>query len=304
MAALLLIFICILGGAGLRAARLMPEGSAAVLNRFVICVSLPAVVILSVHDMDFDAFTPAQIIAPVTLPWLTFAGAWGMMHVIGKWRHWHPHTVGCLTLTAGLGNTSFVGFPLILALTGEEGMPTAVLVDQLGTFLVMSFPGIGLAIWYAGGNPDVKHLLRKVITFPPFIALMLGFASRPFALPEMAEDVLKPLGNTLVPLALTAVGMQLRVSRQMLMNARHQLYFGLGYKLVLLPLTAYLLYGLFMQTDTLPFRVLILEAAMAPMITAGIIASDYKLRPDLAALMIGIGIPLSLITVPLIHVLL
>jgi malate permease and related proteins len=37
---------------------------------------------------------------------------------------------------------------------------------------------------------------------------------------------------------------------------------------------------------------------MAPMITAGIIAVDHDLNPALVTLMIGIGIPLSFLTLP------
>jgi len=37
---------------------------------------------------------------------------------------------------------------------------------------------------------------------------------------------------------------------------------------------------------------------MAPMIGAGIVAMQYKLNAPLVSLMLGIGIPLSLMTVP------
>jgi hypothetical protein len=37
---------------------------------------------------------------------------------------------------------------------------------------------------------------------------------------------------------------------------------------------------------------------MAPMIGAAIVAADHKLDPPLTALMVGIGIPLSFLTVP------
>ena len=39
-----------------------------------------------------------------------------------------------------------------------------------------------------------------------------------------------------------------------------------------------------------------LESAMAPMITAVIIAIDHQLSPKVSNLMIGIGIPLSIVT--------
>jgi predicted permease len=45
------------------------------------------------------------------------------------------------------------------------------------------------------------------------------------------------------------------------------------------------------------FKVTVLQAAMAPMITAAIIAQEYELNSDLANLMVGIGIPLSFLTI-------
>lgn len=45
-------------------------------------------------------------------------------------------------------------------------------------------------------------------------------------------------------------------------------------------------------------QVTLFEAAMAPMISAGIIAVDHRLNPPLVALMVGIGIPLSFVTLP------
>ena len=70
---------------------------------------------------------------------------------------------------------------------------------------------------------------------------------------------------------------------------------GLGYKLILAPLTiagvAYILH----LKGTVP-QISIFEASMAPMITAAVIADQYQLNPKLANLMVGTGILLSFIT--------
>ncbi|HNE83258.1 MAG TPA: AEC family transporter, partial [bacterium] len=42
----------------------------------------------------------------------------------------------------------------------------------------------------------------------------------------------------------------------------------------------------------------IFEAAMPPMITAAILATEHDLRPELASLMVGIGIIVSMFTLP------
>jgi hypothetical protein len=46
-------------------------------------------------------------------------------------------------------------------------------------------------------------------------------------------------------------------------------------------------------------QVTLFEAAMAPMITGSIIAAEYDLDGDLAALMVGLGIPLSFLILPI-----
>jgi predicted permease len=43
----------------------------------------------------------------------------------------------------------------------------------------------------------------------------------------------------------------------------------------------------------------VLQAGMAPMISAAILADEYKLEPSLANTLLGAGIVLSLITIPL-----
>jgi hypothetical protein len=46
-------------------------------------------------------------------------------------------------------------------------------------------------------------------------------------------------------------------------------------------------------------RVTLVEAAMGPMITGAIVAVEHGLDAELCSLLVGAGIPLSLITVPL-----
>ena len=45
-------------------------------------------------------------------------------------------------------------------------------------------------------------------------------------------------------------------------------------------------------------QVTVFEAAMGPMIGAAIVAMDHDLDPALVTLMVGIGIPLSFVTLP------
>ncbi|HMK06704.1 MAG TPA: hypothetical protein VK476_04185, partial [Flavobacterium sp.] len=56
------------------------------------------------------------------------------------------------------------------------------------------------------------------------------------------------------------------------------------------------LYKTILKGTGLAVDVSIMESAMAPMITSAILASSYGLKPKLSSMMIGVGIPLSFVT--------
>ena len=57
--------------------------------------------------------------------------------------------------------------------------------------------------------------------------------------------------------------------------------------------------GVAAGVDGLVLTVGVLQAAMAPMVSAAILADEYELEPSLANTVLGAGIVLSLITMPL-----
>lgn len=61
----------------------------------------------------------------VATQWLVFIGAAFLSHFIGSALGWSRARIGCMILMTGLGNTSFVGFPLLEALRGREGWRSA-----------------------------------------------------------------------------------------------------------------------------------------------------------------------------------
>jgi predicted permease len=77
-----------------------------------------------------------------------------------------------LNLNCRAGNTSFLGFPIIEALYGQEGMKTAILVDQPGTFVVLSTLGIIVATMYSKGEPNSIQIFKKIIFFRRLLHLL------------------------------------------------------------------------------------------------------------------------------------
>src|SRR5262245_19545074 len=104
----LLVFVpCLAGGLVLRATGLASVRTARLLNQLIVSVFLPALTLLQIHELRLE---PALLVGGFPL-WIVMAGALVLFPVVGRLRGWTPRTIGCLILTAGLGNTLFVGLP-------------------------------------------------------------------------------------------------------------------------------------------------------------------------------------------------
>jgi malate permease and related proteins len=293
MTALLLLFTCLVLGALVARFAKPPAGTVHGINWWVINVALPALVLALVPKVKLDA----QLWFPVATMWLVFFGAWLVFATLGKVWGWSRERIGALTVVCGLGNTSFMGYPMMQALHGKEGLALAVVADQLGCFPLLASAAVAVASIYAGRTPQPALIVRRILTFPAFISLVLGaMVGALGGWPAMIDGVLTPLGATLTPLALFSVGLQFKFR----VGERQwgALLAGLGWKLLLAPLAAWLL-GVAAGVHGLTLTVGVLQAGMAPMISAAILADEYRLEPSLANTVLGAGIVLSLITIPL-----
>ena len=238
------------------------------------------------------------------VPWLNIILALVFFSFLGKKMKWSKTLIGALILCAGFGNTSFVGIPVIQSLYGESGLRTVMLVDQPGSFVALSTLGITIASFYSGEKIAVSEIIKKILKFPPFIAFCVAVLLNIFNVnvPLQIDDVFAKLGATTVPLALVSVGSQLRW--QKLDHDAKPLFWALLFKLILFPSFIFVLYFLILKQRGEMIEVSFLESAMGPMVTAAIIASAHKLEPKLCNLILGVGIPLSFITLTIWYVIL
>jgi len=292
---IILLAVCLLAGIGLNKTGRFPVSTPAALNGFIIHISLPALAIRHIHSLKIDP----TLLLTAAMAWILFGAAWLIFGAAGKMLKMDRATTGALILVAGLGNTSFVGLPMIEAYYGKEYLGIGIIADQLGSFMVLSTLGIFLATLYSSGSVTPRQMARKILMFPPLQSLILAFLLRPLDFPDWSVSVLEKLGGTLTPLALVSVGFQLHFGE--LRSLFKPLCAGLAYKLLLGPILVFVLYCLVFGATGKTIQVTIFEAAMAPMITAGIIAIDHDLRPQLVGMLVGVGIPFSFITLHLWH---
>ena len=300
MSNLILLFVCLIIGIVLKKSKIIPENFHTSLNAFVINISLSAFSLYYISKIELNS----SVIYPVLVVWIGIFAAILFFAGLGKIFGWKTSLIGALIMCAGFGNTSFVGIPLIQAMYGEEGLKTVMLVDQPG-FVALSTVGILVANFYSGSKDSLLKHLSKILKFPPFIAFVIALLLNIFSIeiPKDFDEVLMKLGATTVPIALVSVGSQMQWKKIEKKEGFH-LFIGLLFKLVLLPLLILVIYKYIFHQSGDVIDICILEAAMAPMITAAIIASAHDLEPKFCNLMVAVGIPLSILTVGIWHLLL
>ncbi len=280
-----LIFACLLSGYAFRYWSVAPENAHEGINFFVLYLALPAVTLLYIPHIALEWLA----LLPLTASALVFGAAYLFFRLLQPLFGWSRATTGCLILTCGLGNTSFLGFPLVEAFYGAEGLKVAVLVDQ-GSFFMLATAGIATAVSYSEGNLRRRDILKKIVAYPQFPAFIVALFFLGEGVPVWAEAVLSKLAACLVPLALFSVGLQLKFDFKT--TQKRLLATGLLYKLWLAPALLWVIF-LLLGERSLTSAVTVVEAGMPPMITASILATQYKLNPPLAQLLVGVGILLS-----------
>ncbi|OQW94659.1 MAG: hypothetical protein BWK79_05130 [Beggiatoa sp. IS2] len=295
----IIVITYLLIGTALRRMPAFPNETGNVLNLFVIYVSLPALVLLKIPDLPFSK----HLLVPAIMPWAMLLLSGAILLFLSRLLKWDRPTTGCLLILIPLGNTSFLGIPMVKIFFGDQAVPYAVLYDQLGSFLALATYGTLIIALYSTGKskPTLPDMVRKIISFPPFIALVLAFILKPFSYPLIAINILEVLASTLVPVVMIAVGFQLTLRLNKAVTS--QLAIGLTIKLVITPLVALFICQL-AGLEGEVVQVSIFESGMPPMVSAGALAILANLSPSLAAALVGIGIVLSFATLPILYQLL
>ena len=223
----ILIAVFVVTGILFRRLSAFPPETVQVLNMFALYVSLPAVILLKVPQLIFSG----ELLVPIAIAWGALLVSAAFVLAAARIFSWPRSAVGVLLLVVPLGNTSFMGVPMVKAFFGEAGLRHLVVYDQFGTMLIFATYGsLILALYGREGSVSLRNVAQRVLLFPPSIALAAGLMLRPWQYPLPFEQLLQTTAGTLTPLVMTAIGFQMRLHLKP--TLRPPLFFGLGLKLV------------------------------------------------------------------------
>lgn len=289
MSNFVLIGFCILAGVLFRYRKLVPADAHKGINAWIINLALPAVSFKYLPYINWST----ELLIPALSPIILFLGALVFARIISIKLKPTDANYGVLQLTSGLSNTSFVGFPLIMAYYGEKVLSIAIICDQI-TFTLFSTAGIIIAIRSSGkGSIPLSQVIKKILLFPPFVGCVAALTIPRFIDVTPIAPFFNILATTIAPLALFSIGLQLSFVgwREQIKSVAAVL----TYKLILAPLLI-LSIVLALGYNGIISKIAVFEASMPVLLSVGVLADVYGINPKLANLIIGVSIVLSFIT--------
>jgi malonate transporter len=214
LSAVLPIFALILAGWLARRIGVMSSHAAGELNRFVVYLALPALLLDIVANARWDEIWQPGFIA-------AFGSGAGIVFAIivtVRLRTQHLADATIDGLNAAYANTGFMGFPLALSVLGSSALAPTMVATILTVCMLFA---VALILIEIGLQKErlPRHMAMKVtrslIRNPLLIAPLLGatFMALGLQMPGPAERFLKVLESAASPCALVALGLFLAEKR-------------------------------------------------------------------------------------------
>jgi len=190
-------------GIAFKLLKLLKKEDAPILLRFVLTVTLPALTIIAV--------TNVQLVADMALiPFMAIAIVFLMFFIssfVGRRMNMPRPMFGSFLVGTMIMNTAY-SLPFFAAAHGNEGLARASLFDIGNTFMIFTFTYYN-AIKYGDNSHTDKIYWGKFLRMPPLWAMIIAFAWKAVSvpLPPLAYNFFFLIGNPTVPLVMIALGL-------------------------------------------------------------------------------------------------
>jgi malate permease and related proteins len=201
-----------------------------------------------------------------------------------------------LLLCGTFGNVLFMGYPLLTHLYGEAGGRYAAFADMAAATPLLWSAGVWIAVRLGRQAQDVGHPLKQLFALPPMWAFAAGLvtAQLPFDTQPLIQAA-RFIGQPTVPVMLLMLGLSIPWSR---LAPSLPVLTTVAFKLLLMPLAAWLLAQVFFSPLTDAQHAAVIEAGVPTMLMAVGLADRYQLDVEKVALTVAWSTVLFLLTLP------
>lgn len=287
------IIVMIIIGYVLKRTDVLKAEHAIALNKIVINIALPSLIFLAIYDIDLSIL---PVVAPIPFICILVGILSGLIaYIFATIKKYPEKTRWSILLTSAMFNSGFLGYPVVLGVFGVEGLVRAVFYD-LGSMILFIAFGILLLLIYGG---KYTTIFRRALIFPPLwavaLAVILNFIN--FDIGFLALNTLDYLSGAAIPLIMISLGLSLEFKG---IKENIQAVFSVSFiKLFISPAIALSIVTI-LGIGGLERQVTIIEAAMPSAMLSLVLAITYDLDIKTTAACIFASTLISLVTIPLI----
>lgn len=283
--------------------KVLPEGSSAIISRFVFVVSLPALIFVSLSQVPVKQF--------FDWPFLGALGG-GMLIVfcVGLLvaRFVFPDNLTALglhALTAMYSSTGYIGLPLVLIVFGDEALVPGIIGAVITGAVFLPLSILFAEIDKGRGERHVALApLVALLGNPVLLATLTGLTVSAVGIPvpEPIVTFCELLGGAFIPCALFSAG--LFIAGCSIMGRTTEIGWLVFAKLLLHPvITWWLAYRVFALEGILP-AIAVLQAALPTGVPVFVLAQKYNTYVTRSSAVIVVTTALSVLTLSALIVLL
>jgi len=208
-------------------------------------------------------------------------------------------TQGSLILAAMVGNTGYLGYPVVLSLVGTQYFAWALFYDLLGTTLGAYGFGVALAAKFGSGSQNSdrnspqetlrkerNQVLKAILINPALWSFGVGLLLRQVPLPDIAVFCLDFVAWSAIASSLILIGM--RLSQLSSWGSLKLASISLIIKMVFVPFVLGICLHRFGLTGKIA-QVIVLQMAMPPAFATLVLAETFNLDRELAVTAVSVG---------------
>lgn len=294
------IFVLLIGGYFAKRIGILKQKQARMFLDFAIIFALPCLIFERSYHLRFDF----SLIMFIFTGFICSITAAIIAVLVARIMRFSKPTLASVFLLSSFGNTLFVGIPIVSGIYSDpQYIGEVIFYDAFATALPISIIG-PFVISLASNQPiNFTQIIKRIAFFPPFIALVLGFALKSIAIPDFIFAPIKMFGGAATAVALFAIGLGLGFSA--IKSAYKSTIIVIIAKMIVAPLIFIALIKILHIDLRQTIIVAILESAMPTMTLAGAMVMKAKLDSNLAVSAVAFGILFSFVSIPcLVHFLL
>jgi len=306
-----MLMICI--GYYLTQRKWFDQPTAKLFSKMAMSLTIPLYMIVSMMK-SYKKEDLMQLGVVVIVPFVTMLLTYVVGVVVSHVFRIPEHRYGTFRSMFFVANTAFIGFPVNVALFGEQALPYAVMYYLVQSLLFWTIGAYGMsldgpkmvALGLSEDNtgsctmPKIcsKQTLKNILT-PPLIGAVIAimFILVGIKLPTFLKHTFQSIGGMTTPLAMLFIGISIY-----LVNVKS---IRITYDVVILILARFLIAPAiiivavhFIEVPDLMRKVFIIEASMPVMTQCSIAARAYKADYGYVAVVTAITTMMSIVTIP------